>query len=884
MAGELVWRRWIWRIWSALLLGFLLGAQLPSRATASSDAPRVTGFRGVAEGQTLSGSVSAIQAQVEGNSIARVRFVLEAPGRAPWRHTEYGAPFFFPGDDTDGTFSWDTTSWPNGSYRLTATAVDEDGREHSEAVRFRVSNAEPPPSGPTVDGFLGVYEGQTLGGRVVSIRPLLRDTEIDHVRFLLEAPGREPWSSTVHEEPYYFSSENRRPASWDTTSWPNGNYRLTATAVDEDGREHSESVQFIVDNSAAPFITGFEGLSEGQHANGDVSIQALVRGTQINHVHFALLGPGRTPWWHTEYGAPFFFPGNDDERTFKWDTTSWPDGEYSLTVSAVDKDERVGSAVLRFVVDNIPDTGEPTPTPIDEPGEPTPTPIDEPGEPTPTPIDEPGEPLPPGSLTSHRPEAIPLDANEIVNPGRGFYDRYIYEDGVKAQPVPLPEPAHDAYVRVYWNELEGPQPGRYNFDAIFRRANMIAQGNDEGRVPGKKIGFRVVLLESDDWNERTPDGSQSPCCLPRYIIDGRMAHRLSDGRWMPNWDDSELLDHIDRMLLDFGDYLRSDKAIAQRIGFIEIGVYGAWGEWHLHGYSDLHDWERVRKRIADAHLKAFYNFQLLAMTDEPKALDYLMRQTSVTLDDGTVKPLKPIGLRRDSHGTTHFWRFSRCESGTNPAEEGCKDSDYPGLWERVRDRWKVAPFIVEYFFNDRFDYALAREQVEQYHVAMVTNGKPVGAEFCGRASFRTFCEQPRTLLPIGMRAGYRYVISELGYTAQVEPGGELGVRTLWQNHGVAPTYEDWAVHYQLRRSDGRVAWSGVSRVRLRSVLPSETQGGKAPQLAVEDRLSLPTSLAPGRYELNVQILDPQNYRQPLIPAVKGVRADGSYRIGEVTVR
>jgi hypothetical protein len=479
------------------------------------------------------------------------------------------------------------------------------------------------------------------------------------------------------------------------------------------------------------------------------------------------------------------------------------------------------------------------------------------------------------------PAEIPFEAQEVVNPGRGFYDRYIFDGSIQKQPVPLPEPAHDAYVRVYWNELEGPK-GTYNFDAMFRRAAEIAKGNGEGTVPGKKVGFRVVLLESGSWNETNPDGSKSPCCLPQYVKDGGMAQKLSDGRWMPRWDNEEFLSNIERVLKDMGDYLRSKPELKQRISFIEIGVYGAWGEWHLHGIASEAPLS-VRQRIADAHLKAFYDFQLLAMTDEPVMLEYLMRKTEVTLDDGTVKAIKPIGLRRDSHGTTHFWRFSRCQKDTNPAVDGCTNPDHAGLWELLKDRWKVAPFVVEYFFNDRFSYDLALSQVRDYHVAMSTNGKPVGAKFCGRSEFQSYCQQPQSLLPIGKSAGYRYVVTEVAYPTSVKRGEALNIQAQWLNRGATPTYEDWAVTYQLRSADGKVVWQGSSCLNLREVLPPDTYGATPRIHTIADRFALPANMEAGSYQLALQIRDPSGYRQPLVPAIEAIQPDGSYMIDEVQV-
>jgi hypothetical protein len=823
----------------------------------------------VTSGQQLRGQVS-ITAELSGVQPKTVRFALRGPRTA--EYTEHAPPW-----QLFGWRGWDTRAWPNGAYALHITTLDRAGERCGEhELRLVVANRVPsrPNPNPPADGAslscevtLTIQDWQVLQGRA-NVEARLRlapGQRVDRVSFQVDGPNDA--THTEYGAPWQLGGD----AGWDTSYWPDGLYRIRATAFSGKKACGSALVEVTLANGhqRGPRIIAVRGL-DAEVVSGRQPITAEVESRRpVASVVFTLRGPRDGTW--KEIGAPYTLFGEAG-----WDTREWPDGEYVLTITASDVDGRRQTTSLPLRLANG-DTEAPAPTPTSEP-------ILEPIDPE-TP-ERPADLLPPevlAGMQTFAPEEIPFEAAEVVNPGRGFYDRYIFDGGIQKQPVPLPEPAHDAYVRVYWNELEGPQRGRYNFDAVFRRAGMIAKGNGEGTVPGKKVGFRVVLLESGSWNETNPDGTKSPCCLPQYVKDGGMAQKLSDGRWMPRWDNEEFLANIERVLKDMGAYLRSKPELKQRISFIEIGVYGAWGEWHLHGIASEAPLS-VRQRIADAHLKAFYDFQLLAMTDEPVMLEYLMRKTNVTLDDGTVKALKPIGLRRDSHGTTHFWRFSRCQKDTNPVEVGCKSADYPGLWELLKDRWKVAPFVVEYFFNDRFSYDLALSQVRDYHVAMSTNGKPVGAKFCGRSEFQSYCQQPQSLLPIGKSAGYRYVVTEVAYPATVKPGQALNLEAQWLNRGATPTYEDWAVTYQLRRADGRVAWQGISKLNLREVLPPDKYGATPRIHTIADRFALPANLEAGSYQLALQIRDPSGYRQPLLPAVAGVSSDGSLLVGPVVVQ
>jgi hypothetical protein len=60
---------------------------------------------------------------------------------------------------------------------------------------------------------------------------------------------------------------------------------------------------------AAPRVTSFNGLQEGQVIIGKAAIEAIVSGNNITQVVFNLNGP--QPVRHREKSAPYFFMGDD---------------------------------------------------------------------------------------------------------------------------------------------------------------------------------------------------------------------------------------------------------------------------------------------------------------------------------------------------------------------------------------------------------------------------------------------------------------------------------------------------------------------------------------------------------------------------------------------
>jgi len=99
-------------------------------------------------------------------------------------------------------------------------------------------------------------------------------------------------------------------------------------------------------------VPKFWGVQEGQTLRGTVTIQALVEGADVVQVDFVLSAPRSAT--HSEGEPPYTFLGDVGEEPIGWDTTEFPDGEYTLVATATDVTGRTGSATVRFRVANSP--------------------------------------------------------------------------------------------------------------------------------------------------------------------------------------------------------------------------------------------------------------------------------------------------------------------------------------------------------------------------------------------------------------------------------------------------------------------------------------------------------------------------------------------------
>jgi hypothetical protein len=100
------------------------------------------------------------------------------------------------------------------------------------------------------------------------------------------------------------------------------------------------------------------------------------------------------------------------------------------------------------------------------------------------------------------------------------------------------------------------------------------------------------------------------------------------------------------------------------------------------------------------------------------------------------------------------------------------------------------------------------------------------------------------------------------------------IKTVWQNTGIAPSYDNWSVVFELQNTSNAVVWSGTSTRVLRLFLPAVTGA------TTTDNFTLTNTVPAGTYKLVVRVKDPANYRPNIRLAVNGRNADGSYTMLE----
>jgi hypothetical protein len=445
-------------------------------------------------------------------------------------------------------------------------------------------------------------------------------------------------------------------------------------------------------------------------------------------------------------------------------------------------------------------------------------------------------------------DAFPIEKEtSLVNPLRGFF---IWNGQTI---VPQSEYLKESYYRLSWNKLEHGE-GQYDFSSIDNYLKLLK--------PGQRIAFGIMVLNTSQSQPINAD-------VPNYIVKkpgkGFFATVAAKQYFVPDWNDPYFLDRVDHLFQALGKKYNGDP----RIAWVDIRIYGSWGEWHVSSvskaYSDTTANKmnavpgvfETKKRIIMAQVSAFTKTQLLIMTDDKEVLLYTLK----------LKTDIPIGMRRDSWGSLHF------QNDFVPNTLATSDRNL------IKERWKVAPVIVETYGGSKvFEAGLDGivKQITDFHVSQIGDGGFGDASIWG-----TFTpQQKQALTNAALSAGFNLRINKINYFNNVKANTPLQISTEWVNLGSAPVYEKWIVKYALIKNTELpdASWSGYSTINLHDIMPGQ------PNLSQTDNFNLPAELHPGHYFLTVQIIDPNNYKLPMNLQLRHKLSDNSYIVGEVNIK
>jgi len=254
---------------------------------------------------TVSANVRAI------NGVHRVEFYIDE-----LRYTDFDSPY---------EWSWDTTQYAETSHTIWVLVFDVFGLENKVSRTVFVDNTSPtvlvkePQSGITYYGMVTISVNATDNREVSDVR-----VKVDNGAWLIMVynPTNSFWE-------YNFN----------TTTLSDAQHNVMVLALDKAGNPATTSISILTDN-APPTLTI-------QHPQSGITVGlTLTVTTQASDIS----GVSRVEFY---LGQVLVSTVNFAPYQWAWDTTKYPNGEYTITVKAYDTIGNVKSRDITVTVNNV---------------------------------------------------------------------------------------------------------------------------------------------------------------------------------------------------------------------------------------------------------------------------------------------------------------------------------------------------------------------------------------------------------------------------------------------------------------------------------------------------------------------------------------------------
>jgi hypothetical protein len=362
-------------------------------------------------------------------------------------------------------------------------------------------------------------------------------------------------------------------------------------------------------------------------------------------------------------------------------------------------------------------------------------------------------------------------------------------------------------------------PNKFNWSALDTALNDIASR-------GHQTALRFYL-----------DYPGKPSGVPQYLLDGGLVtHTYNDYgnngvSVSPDYDDPNLRIAMDQFIAAIGHRYDGDP----RIGYIQAGLLGFWGEWHTYPYNGdgQPNWfasDATQQEVLTDYVNAFHKTQLEVRN--PNTMNASMpigyHDDSFALETKTSSLGWHFMDNMVAAGATNKWKTYSIGGELRPELQSCifgaagcpvledgGDNDFPGSVTQTHATW----MINQYAFQTGYSSA----------------DKPAalaGAQSLGYSFQATRASVPKTV---------RGTSAAIGISVS--------------NTGVAPFYYAWPITLAYLDSHGAVAASVTTSWHVSDVAAgtSKTFTGRMDT----------GRLGPGTYTLVAQVTNPMKGGMPI---------------------
>ena len=324
-------------------------------------------------------------------------------------------------------------------------------------------------------------------------------------------------------------------------------------------------------------------------------------------------------------------------------------------------------------------------------------------------------------------------AIRLQNPYRGFVP-------MACKNSPSSIPYSTVYSTITWKELE-PTEGKYRWDLLEKCWGTHIK-------KGRQVAFRFQVLSPDENNLRT---------YPQWFIKKNHLSEKSfsidgvEGKAF-DWNHPEFFKAHERLIHEMAR--RYDKN--PNVAWVEIGSYGFWGEWHMHGNSELAASLETRTKIYHDYQKSFTSVPLVIPFDDKEI-------SSLAVTDRHSVRNDCLGPKRSNN---HFNR-SMASLSTNILVSSHAHVFTPSELCGGPDR------------GEQYIYDLAKNDFEALKQQRISTIGPNGAEYL----FTKDKELLEAMKQVNHHLGYKYVIRESQFTSVLMPEDDFEIKILIDNSG-----------------------------------------------------------------------------------------------------
>ena len=379
-----------------------------------------------------------------------------------------------------------------------------------------------------------------------------------------------------------------------------------------------------------------------------------------------------------------------------------------------------------------------------------------------------------------------------------------------------------AYFRIYWKFIE-PNMGKYRWDLID---NALKTAHHRQQTLMLRIAPYGTGTENDvpDWY-RTMVGERKDLPVKKWQVDP---------------EDPRYVKHFTKMIRIMGKRYDGHPDLEN----VDVSIVGAWGEGA--GSAQLTD--KTRQALVDAYIDSFRKTPLVMLLTDKKTNSYALSKADV-------------GWRIDCLGDM---------GGFSPTWSHMNDY-YPQAIINfgVRDAWKKAPvtlevcWVMQHWKDMGWDVDHIIDESLKWHIS----------SFNAKSS-----AVPKEWWPAVNRwlekMGYRFVLRKFTYPSLVNPNGKLSFTSWWDNKGVAPCYKKFPL--ALRLKNDKKTEIVLTNADIRTWLPGDN--------LYDDSVLVPSDMPPGKYDLQIGILDPKSNKPKVQLAISEKQPDGWYHLGKIKIR